>query len=274
MIPLCNLHTHTTYCDGKNTAEEMVQAAIQHGAVTIGFSGHSPLIIHRTHEEWSMRVQQTKDYQEEILRLRQIWGRQIEILLGIEQDCFSEAPDFPYDYIIGSVHYVQKGDIYIPMDLDPMHLRKAIDVLYAGDAIALAKEYYELVADVHRKTSCQIVGHIDLLTKFNEKHACFDEEDPRYQKAALEAADALLGKDVLFEINTGAMSRGWRTRPYPAPFILKYLSEKKARLIVTGDSHSAETLFFGYEDAYQYAKNCGVRELFTYCNGKFDSFSL
>ena len=144
MIPLCNLHTHTTYCDGKNTAEEMVQAAIQHGAVTIGFSGHSPLIIHRTHEEWSMRVQQTKDYHEEILRLRQIWGRQIEILLGIEQDCFSEAPDFPYDYIIGSVHYVQKGDIYIRKGTCNLKAdRRDLDAMYRQRIQAMQKQAKE-----------------------------------------------------------------------------------------------------------------------------------
>lgn len=274
MIPLCNLHTHTTYCDGKNTAEEMVQKAIECGAATLGFSGHSPLFINRTHEEWSMRVKQTAEYQAEVLRLRQIYGGQIEILLGIEQDYFSDLPEFPYDYVIGSVHYVKKGNVYIPMDLDPGELKKAIDTLYAGDAIALAKDYFSLVADVYQKTSCQIIGHFDLLTKFNEKQTLFDESDSSYRKAALEAVDALLEEDVLFEINTGAMSRGWRTSPYPAPFILRYLADKKARLIVTGDSHSTEALFFGYEDAYRYAESCGVKELFSYYNGNFQAFYI
>ena len=37
-----NYHTHTTYCDGKNTPEEIVLEAIRLGLDTIGFSGHSP----------------------------------------------------------------------------------------------------------------------------------------------------------------------------------------------------------------------------------------
>ena len=35
-----NFHTHTTYCDGKETAEQMVQAAIAKGFTRLGFSGH------------------------------------------------------------------------------------------------------------------------------------------------------------------------------------------------------------------------------------------
>ena len=30
-FPNMNFHTHTTYCDGKETAEQMVQAAIAKG---------------------------------------------------------------------------------------------------------------------------------------------------------------------------------------------------------------------------------------------------
>lgn len=37
-----NLHTHTTFCDGTNTAEEMIQAARELGMDSLGFSGHSP----------------------------------------------------------------------------------------------------------------------------------------------------------------------------------------------------------------------------------------
>ena len=31
-----NFHTHTTFCDGKNTAEEMVRAAITAGCPALG----------------------------------------------------------------------------------------------------------------------------------------------------------------------------------------------------------------------------------------------
>ena len=36
-----NLHSHTTYCDGKNSPEEMALAAMDRGFDVFGFSGHS-----------------------------------------------------------------------------------------------------------------------------------------------------------------------------------------------------------------------------------------
>ena len=38
-----NYHTHTTFCDGRNTPEEMVRSALDKGFTCIGFSGHSPV---------------------------------------------------------------------------------------------------------------------------------------------------------------------------------------------------------------------------------------
>ena len=40
MIEKQNLHTHSSYCDGKDTPEELVLYAINSGFSSIGFSGH------------------------------------------------------------------------------------------------------------------------------------------------------------------------------------------------------------------------------------------
>ncbi len=37
---VANFHTHTVFCDGKNTPEEIVLFAIESGFSAIGFSGH------------------------------------------------------------------------------------------------------------------------------------------------------------------------------------------------------------------------------------------
>ena len=86
---------------------------------------------------------------------------------------------------------------------------------------------------------------------------------------ALEAVDAVMEKDVLFEIDTGAISRGWKTKPYPAPFLLKRIVEKKGRVILNSDAHSRENLLFHFEESVEYASACGVREFWVYQNGDF-----
>ena len=65
-------------------------------------------------------------------------------------------------------------------------------------------------------------------------------------------ADVLIEKDRIFEINTGAISRGWRVTPYPQDFLLRRIAEKGARVIITSDSHSRDTILFGYEAAVEY----------------------
>ena len=254
MIPKCNLHTHTRFCDGKDTAEEVVLAAIERGMETIGFSGHSGLPFSTT---WTMKQEKTKEYQKEILRLKEVYKDQIHILLGIEQDILTGIPDYPYDYVIGSVHCVPVGDENFMVDCSAEVLENAAKKYYGGDFYKLCKAYYELVAQVVDRTRCDIVGHFDLVTKFNEGGRQFDETDPRYLRAALDALDVLLEKDVVFEINTGAISRGYRRTPYPSPMLLRRIAEKGGRVTITADAHSKEHLQCAFADAVQLARASG-----------------
>ena len=83
---LVNLHTHTTFCDGKNTPEEIVLAAIDQGFSTIGFSGHG-----NTPFDLRYCMTDVEGYIREVTRVRQIYGDRIEILLGLEEDGFAPA---------------------------------------------------------------------------------------------------------------------------------------------------------------------------------------
>lgn len=247
-----NYHTHTTFCDGKNTPEEMVQAAIKAGCKELGFSGHSYIAIDN---DWNMTPEDTALYKAEVNRLKECYKDQISIKLGVEQDTLSDISDLDdYDYVIGAVHCVIKDGHYIPVDLEVTALNKAIDDYYGGDPYAFVEDYYKEVATVYEKTHCNVVAHFDLVTKFIEKGFHIDVNNPRYQKAANEALDALLKAPVLFEINTGAISRGYRSEPYPEPRILARLAEAGASVILSSDSHSVDTITYGFREAEALAK--------------------
>ena len=273
MIPRSNLHTHTTFCDGKNTPEEMVLSAISLGMVSLGFSGHAELPFPDC-DTWCMEGKRLTDYRTEVLRLKEQYSDQIEIALGIEQDYFSPAITMPYDYVIGSVHYVKSQGIPIAVDIRADEFARDLQEYYGGDGLALAKDFYALVSDVVKKTHCDIVGHFDLLTKFNGELAFLDENSKAYQSLAMEALDALLEDNPLIEMNTGAISRGRRTIPYPPPFICKRIAEKRGRVIFNADAHFAKNVLFGFGDAIEYARACGIRELWYYGNGQFQTASI
>lgn len=264
-LPKSNLHTHTTFSDGKNTAEEVVLSAIRTGMNTLGFSEHSAC----AHVTYGMRVGEESAYHKEILRLRSVYEGQLNILLGIEQDVASPAVEYPYDYLIGSVHLLEKDGVYFPVDSAEHILRESIATLYGGNVFGVIRDYYEAEAQVFARTHCDIVGHFDLITKFNEGGALFDESDHRYRKYALDALDALLENDVLFEINTGAIARGYRKTPYPSPMLLHRIAEKRGRVTLSADAHRKDDLLCAFEPALQLAKAAGIGSVFVMADGKW-----
>jgi len=240
-----NYHTHTSYCDGKNTAEEMVEAALSCGFDTLGFSGHSYTFFD---ESYCMKKEGVPAYIAEINALKEKYAGRIEILCGIEQDYYSDEPTDGFDFIIGSVHYLKFGDEFIPVDEGYDKHRYAIDKYLGGDTLAFAEKYFETVADVVRKTNCDIIGHFDLISKFCEKDKLYDEENPRYVKAWQKALDELIGAGKVFEINTGAISRGYRTTPYPATQMIAYIKQHGGKLIMSSDCHNAQYIDCGFEE--------------------------
>ena len=119
---------------------------------------------------------------------------------------------------------------------------------FGGDWYAFAEAYYATEARVAEVAKCDIIGHFDLITKFIEQAPAFDVHHPRYVKAWQQAADRLLGAGIPFEINTGAMSRGYRTEPYPSREIREYIRAHGGRMILSSDSHQKETIAYRFED--------------------------
>ena len=239
-----DIHTHTTYCDGHDDPETMVRSAIDKGLDTIGILAHSYTFFDTS---YCIKKEAVPRFISHIHYLRAAYYDKIHVLCGVEQDYYSEYPTDAFDYVIGSVHYLKCSDEYIPVDEEPEILRAAAEKYFGGDMYALCEEYYRTVADVVDRTGCDVIGHFDLITKFIEREKLFDTSHPRYVAAWQAAADKLLKAGVPFEINTGAISRGYRTSPYPSKEITEYIRAKGGQLILSSDAHSADTVAFGFE---------------------------
>ncbi len=237
-------HLHTSWCDGASTPAEMAEAALASGLDALGFSGHSYTFFD---ESWCMSPAGTAEYRREIEALREAYAGKLEILCGVEQDYYSLESTAGYDYVIGSVHYVWGGGAFLPVDESPEHLRAGAEKAFGGDIYAFAEAYFDTVSRITEIPGCRVVGHFDLIAKFNEQEPLFDEGHPRYIAAWQAAAEKLLNSGLPFELNTGAIARGYRSVPYPAPPILRYLAERGARFLLSSDSHRPETLCFGFD---------------------------
>lgn len=249
-----NYHTHTTFCDGHHSPEEVILEAISLGMRSIGLSEHEyiPFDI-----ENGMLPEKADEYFETVNALKEKYKDRIRVLCGAERDLFCPPLRHGYDYVIGSVHYVEQDGIYTVVDWRPEMFEKGVNELFGGDVYAFCEKYYEQESTVVEKTDCDIIGHFDLVTKFTEEGIVIDEEAPRYRNAVLKALDRLIPEDRIFEINTGAISRGHRKTPYPSPWILKEIARRGGRIIISADSHDKSTLTCSFDDAYELAKSCG-----------------
>lgn len=246
MKTLCDYHIHSTFSDGKNTPEEMVEAAIAKGMKEIGFSDHSYTFFD---ESYCIKRENIAEYKREIARLKEKYGDKIKIYCGIEQDYYSAESVKDYDYAIGSVHYVKKDGRYFAVDSSAEDFEKNVVEFFDGDYYAFAEEYFNTVARFCERKDIIIIGHFDLVSKFNEKHGFFDENDKEYVSAWKAAADKLIAANKTFEINTGTIARGYKTDCYPSRAIREYIKGKGGKFLLSSDSHSEKTLCFDFGQA-------------------------
>ena len=272
MFPKTNLHTHTTFCDGKLTPAEMVRAAIEKGLEVIGFSGHAHMA--GIGQEWCMSPEDTAAYRAATRALARQYSDQIDVVTGIEQDVFSDLPTDGYDYVIGAVHFVKKDGEYQPIDHSEELFADGVNRIYHGDILAFARDFYETTAEAVTKTGADIVAHFDLFKKFNHDKKFFDDEDKRYRDIALDALHEAAKSGAIFEINTGGAYRGYNAEFYPAPFILRELKSVGGRITFSSDSHDARSLCHGFPAARKIAKDCGFKTAWTWKDGGFKEFKI
>ena len=256
MFKLQNIHSHTVYCDGTLTLEEMVKAAISKGCDSFGFSGHSYAPFDAKH---CMSRENTSRYTTEIKQLQKKYAGKIELFAGIEQEYHGEQAQGDFDYIIGAAHYIKNGEVLVCVDGGAEAQQQECDTNYGGDFYAMAESYYETVANVARKTNADVIAHFDLIAKYNFSGNRFDESHPRYMSAALTAMDEILKTQRLFEVNTGAMFRFDKPEPYPSVLLLKELFARGGEVILSSDSHHAESICYKFDEMRELLKTCGYK---------------
>ena len=266
-----NLHTHSIYCDGINTLEEMTEAAIKRGFSSIGFSGHCYTPFDNS---YCMSLENTKKYCADIDKLKEKFKNQIKIYKGIEYDLYSEYETSEFDYIIGSVHYILKDGIYIDVDLSAESVAEAVKTHFNGDYMAYVKAYFNEITKVPEKTGCNILGHFDLVSKFCEQADFFDIKTEEYLNCAIDAVRTVSKKIKVFEVNTGAMSRGYRTLPYPSIEILTEMKKTGMMPIISSDCHNSAHIDYGFDIAYKLIKNAGYSSALIFDNGKFVEYPV
>ncbi len=266
-----NLHTHSTFSDGKNTPEEIIRRAIRCGFTAIGFSDHTAMPFDN---DYHMAHEKIEEYRTAIAELKEKYKGIIDVYCGLEVDLQTGERFYGFDYLIGSVHCVIVDGEYVDFDTSLEKTETIIEKYFGGDGMKLARAYYETLATLPEHGDFDIIGHFDIVTKHLEKKALFDDRCDEYMQYAISAMDALRGKIEFFEINTGAIGRGYKTLPYPSLPLAKALLERGFKPVITTDCHKKQLLDCGFDSAIELLQACGAAEFYVLTHDGFKAVSI
>ncbi len=285
-----NYHTHTTWCDGKDAPENMIQSALEKNFTVLGFSAHS---MGSFSSEWHIKPQCHKEYIENIRTLADTYKSSIEILAGFEADYFpllSTPSNELYarikpDFIIGSVHFlfdektmaaVSRKKTGIPYtcftaDGPEEEVREGIRNVFRGNAKKAVQTYFSLQRDMIRECSFDIIGHIDVIRKRNSALHFFSENEAWYKRELAETAKTASKHNKIVEINTGGIARGILQDSYPSYEFLQILKTYDVPVCINSDAHSAKDLDCAFVLSAEKAKDAGYTERMVLSRGSWKS---
>lgn len=289
--PKTNFHTHSKWCDGRYSTEEMIIAAIEKGFTHLGFSSHA---MYPFATKYHLNPKTIQDYAKEIQCLKEKYAKDIEIFCGFEAEFipplskpqYALYKEFSPDYLIGSVHYLFDPDaiplaneasipsFFFPVDNSPSELQEGIQKVFKGNVKKAVQTYFYLQREMMKQGDFEIVGHIDLIKKRNKEIHFFNENESWYHRELLATAKEAKKQNKIVEINTSALARNLHQEVYPSSIFIDYLVAEKVPLMLNSDAHSPRFLDSEFENTKELLKTRGVLELFYLCKDGWKSYLL
>jgi histidinol-phosphatase (PHP family) len=252
MPPPADYHMHTPLCrHARGEPVDYARRAVELGLTEIGFSDHSPM-PRDDFDNWRMADSQLDDYVAKV-RLAQKMFPQLTIRLALEVDFLPGQEDWvrqlaarqPWDYFIGSVHYVSDSwAVDDPQKLSEWKKRDAFEVWQI---------YFDRLARAAESKLFDIIGHADLPKKFGIRPA--QDCAPLYEKFLDAAARA----GCAIELNTAGLRKECK-EIYPSAELLRLAFMKNVPITFGSDAHAPEEVALNFAEAVALARRAGYRE--------------
>jgi len=231
--------------------EEYVEAAIAAGLREIGFSDHIPMYwlpAEQRDPGIAMRMEELEEYVADVMRLRERYP-EIPIRLGIEADYIPGQEEelvrilqpYPWDYVLGSVHFIGEWDFDNP----------ARTARYAEwDISELYAKFFTLEAMAAQSGLFDVLAHVDLIKKFGHR--------PSHDLSRLYAdiAETFARAEVAIELSTAGLRKPVR-EVYPSPGLLRECCLQGVPLVISSDAHHPSEVAWGFAGAVELARQAG-----------------
>jgi histidinol-phosphatase (PHP family) len=247
-------HVHSRWSDGKTGIAELIAAAGEAGLEELGISDHYVLAPPPQVVSWSMPLDRLGDYLADVDAATAAAPAGLIVRRGVEADFFpgqeaairAALAPHRFDYVIGSVHYVDG----FAVDAS----RPGWDRLSPDEREAMHRGYWERIVGLANTGLYDIVGHLDLTKKFGYR----PESDLSAEIA--EALDAIAAADMVVEVNTA----GWHMmarEAYPAPDLLRECYRRGIPTQINADAHMPATLTRDFDRAAALLREVGYTQV-------------
>jgi histidinol-phosphatase (PHP family) len=265
-VTLTDYHVHlrpddpgtdaSAYFTERNVAR-YVERANEYGIGELGFSEHvyrfrEALEVWR-HPFWvEQAVDRLDDYVEFLLAMRDAGypvkvGLELDYLPGREDELAALVEDRPFDYVIGSVHFI--ADRAVDHEGYDAWRESAPDQVW--------REYFEAVGKAGASGIFDILAHLDLVKIWGAGRPAPPEPDRTYYDLAIERIRA---SDVAVEVSTAGLRKPVGEM-YPSPELLRMCLEAGKPIVLSSDAHVPDDVGFAYDRAVETLREAGVGEL-------------
>ncbi|MBE0646387.1 MAG: histidinol-phosphatase [Bacteroidales bacterium] len=288
---LGNLHTHTEFSDGTSSPEAYIEEAERLGFSVLGFSDHSPVPFPNTFaipegglRDYVEAIQKLASQQSAVGSLQASGIRHpasnhpviqssshpvIQILLGLEYDYIPGLTvplsqlreEYPFDYMIGSVHLVQNDRPDLLWFIDGPQTKtydKGLRDVFGGDIRKAVTAYWKQLQEMVMQEKPDIIGHFDKI-KMHNHDRYFREEESWYHHLAVETLELIRQQGAVVEVNTRGLYKKRSDSLFPGAALLKEIGTMKIPVTISSDAHQPEELSLGFEEAKSVLKESGVK---------------
>ncbi|CAM3006247.1 histidinol-phosphatase HisJ [Paenibacillus sediminis] len=259
-------HTHHARCGhAVGNLEQYITRGIETGLEQIGLSDHMPLLHvdpSSYYPEMAMPMEELPRYVEECLSLKEKYRGQIDVRVGLEGD-FIEGweeqiekltSSYPFDYVIGSVHFLGEWDV---TDFRQTHNWEGKNVLQ------VYRQYYDAVQKAAKTGLYDFIGHIDVIKRFGHVPGPEAEDEVRALEEA--ALDAIQQSGVAMELNASGLTKPC-AEMFPSRSILEGAYKRGIPLTLGSDAHDPMKLGENLDQARALLHAVGFTQLATFNN--------
>ncbi len=260
---LADYHMHTPLCrHAVGEPVEYARIARSRGLAEIGFSDHSPMP--EAFDNWRMAIDEFPRYLEIVEEARIASAPDLPVRLGLECDWITGCESWieelaaraPFDYLIGSVHYLEPG--WAVDDPDPKWQSRWRDPAAIEE---IWTKYWSLYVECISSGLFDILAHPDLVKKFGHRPA---GDLRRFYEPSIEAARAA---GTAFELSTAGLRKPC-AEMYPAREFLELAREAGIPLVISSDAHRPEEVGADFSAAAALAREVGYTETTRFAGRK------